>query len=366
MGSMIGLVISDLHLVPEYQTGGLRLTGDCEFALAQLSKLVEQCKPDVIIGAGDFTNAPAINSEEIRLLCDLHNILDNSGAVCMGIQGNHDRGKYFTSALLSSSMSDINGVVMDVDGIGIKGIKNIPDLHTYRELIRASNDCDILVLHARMSPFSNFDGVEALSTDDVPPDVFTIVGDTHVTQYYNNELPFCTGTNKRVLSPGFLFPRNKTELEHAEPAVCILELCKTEGLPVEVVVHEVPLLRRRCCTVTGQESDEELLGIVAANTVSFESRALPPVILIEKEYRNKYKHLDEKVLFSVYVKPSDVSTRKRTVSAGAVTGTLDNRVERAIDISLKDSTRGPAVSALLKELWKSPDPKLTLSEHLNN
>ena len=200
---MILLVLSDLHLMPEIRTSGTTLTGDCEYAINQLKSYMTQFDPEAVIIAGDIFDQPLVSNEELKLFRMLCDVLDTGRPrkkLC--IQGNHDPGKW-AIPYICFGCCDIDREPVDIEGARIGGVKYLVDAGEMKKRIaERAKDCDIVVTHASTMPFANFNA--KLVPDDFPDGRFCIVGDTHLTRYYNRH-------GKRILSPGYLYPTRKNE-----------------------------------------------------------------------------------------------------------------------------------------------------------
>lgn len=250
------LALSDLHL--GYPRGELRQFKDEDvlFAIKQVAKLVSESNYDCVIIAGDIFNSTEVNGEEIRLLNKLSEALKPvkpSNILC--IRGNHDRDRY-SIPKYTHGFVDLNDTVVTIGGFKIAGC-NYSSGERHREFLRTA-DADILVCHFPMSPFASF-GDNPITIDECPDDKVVIVGDTHKPDV-------CLKANKAAVSPGCLFPANKSELLSGFAGSCYdLVVSRDESGELGVIFTQNMLISRFGVSLASIKTSDELLA--ALNTI---------------------------------------------------------------------------------------------------
>lgn len=199
---MMILVLSDEHLRETIRTMGITLTGDCQWAIKQIKAICSRMKPDYVIHAGDTFNQRNISPAELSLFKSLIEATGVAPEMHLTIQGNHDRGgdKAFHQSMGCKS---IHGVTAILDNtLSVAGIDFDTDRSELTEFLK-STEADIHVCHYPCEKLNN--RVEsALKLSETTANL-TIVGDTHTASLIEYE-------DRLILSPGCLFPQNKTEL----------------------------------------------------------------------------------------------------------------------------------------------------------
>lgn len=241
---MVLLVLSDEHLRESIRTMGTILVGDCQYAINQIRELSSRLKPDYVIHAGDIFNQRTISPEELRLFRDL---LDATGVPPenhLTIQGNHDRGK--DKAIPQSlKCTSLHGKITSIHPcVKIYGYDYESDSESMKSHAK-NDDADITVLHYPCKPFNNM--VEsALCPDDFGRGL-TVVGDTHTASLLARD-------GKLILSPGCLFPQNKTELcsPMSVGAWVIIFDPSPSGI-TEKNIYNLPLSRRMAIDLTVEQ-----------------------------------------------------------------------------------------------------------------
>lgn len=345
---MILLVLSDLHLMPEIRTSGTTLTGDCEFAINQLKPYVTQFDPEVVIIAGDIFDQPLVSNEELKLFRMLCDVLDTGRPrkkLC--IQGNHDPGKWAIPDICFNCC-DIDREPVDIEGARIGGVKYLADAGEMKKRIaeRAKN-CDIVVTHASTMPFANFNA--KLVPDDFPDGKFCIVGDTHLTRYYNRH-------GKRILSPGYLYPTRKNEFLSNGPGAVLL---KVDG-PDQVDVYELPLQRRFAAEALNGWPDDSVISQLREH----EKDALAPIVYVEKDsVRNVTAALPFVVPVRA-VRPKKQDSEKVCISGNPRESVIGKLREAAYTL-LKDNPDKDMIVTMIEDLWNTNDPEKYLTERVS-
>lgn len=336
-------VLSDLHLCDEICTGGTALKGDCLYAISQLKALVREYRPDGVVIAGDIFNQPLVSSEELKLFRKFCEALDTNGEIFkLAVQGNHDMGSASIPAVCFA-YHDLDAEPMTIEGITFAGVKYSADLSRMKSRIADSALCDILVTHASTVPFANFTKEVKLCPDDFPDDVFTIVGDTHVTQLYERG-------GKRILSPGYFSPSRKNEFLTGTPGGCILEIRRRGAGKPEIEVYEMSLKQRFAADATELWPTPGLLRTMQEH----ENDALPALVYCSKE------DAGEITRDLPYVVPVRAARHKKDdgtvrVSIDDLSSSLIDRLTRSAGAFLKADRNRETIVPMLSDLWNAPD-----------
>lgn len=238
---MLGLVLSDLHLSAGIHTGGVYIENDCKAAIDAVASKIKDVPIEFALLPGDVFNSTKADSVELKLASYLIKKLD---VPCYVIQGNHDRGEYNIMTVCFDCVDLNNETVTLKDGTKIAGIKHIENREEMLQRLDSLDpDIDILLCHLPVSPFSTFNGSLQMAAADIAKGLLTIVGDTHITDAYeflrNPEDP---SSRAIVLSPGFLYPANKTELMTGNPGFCFID---TQGHGKMPIIYNVSLPKRQ-------------------------------------------------------------------------------------------------------------------------
>ena len=345
---MLLLVLSDLHLMPEIRTSGTTLTGDCEYAISQLKSYMTRFDPEAVIIAGDVFDQPLVSNEELKLFRMLCDVLDTGRPrkkLC--IQGNHDPGKWAIPDICFNCR-DIDREPVDIEGARIGGVKYLVDAGEMKKRIaeRAKN-CDIVVTHASTTPFANFNA--KLVPDDFPDGGFCIVGDTHLTRYYN-------GHGKRILSPGYLYPTRKNEFLSNGPGAVLL---KVDG-PNRIDVYELPLERRFAAEALNGWPDDSVVGQLKEH----EKDALAPIVYVEKD---SVRDVAAALPFVVPVRaarPKKRDPEKPRISSNPRESVI-GKLREASYMVLKDDPDKDMIVTMIEDLWNTNDPEKYLTERVS-
>lgn len=287
-----GLILSDLHLTnpkAELSKFGLEdaINGIKEIKkLCTLRKTQQGGSPrapaapppapfDFFVIAGDIFDSVSVNPSSIHLACLLRDALSDipEGYI---IRGNHDRADYNMledmfgwTQLYSDKVSYVRNSEITISGI------NYSSDDDHRKYLQAAPS-DIMVLHASMKPFGGFtEG--CLSAAECPKDRVVIVGDTHVSGVYLQD-------DRCVLSPGNLFPLNKSEITSGNSGSCfILTISKSDG-ELDVDMSPVRFTVRKALSLMDIASPEELIGNKDLNELLINSKdSLTPVVYVRRE-----------------------------------------------------------------------------------
>lgn len=250
---MIILVLSDEHLRESIRTMGVTLTGDCQYAITQIRELSKVLHPDYVIHAGDIFNQRTVSPEELSLFRSLINAVGIPAERHLTIQGNHDRGKdkAIPQSLKCTSLhaklttlpdgTRIYGRDYDSDPSAMKGYS--PDAAFA-----------IGVLHYPCKPFNNL-----VETGLCPADLsngLTIIGDTHTASLLAVD-------GKLILSPGCLFPQNKTELCSGTSVGAWAIRIPEHGDISEGDIYRLPLYHRVGIDLTSVTDPAELRAAIS-------------------------------------------------------------------------------------------------------
>lgn len=241
------LILSDLHL--DQPKGDLRRF-DLEDPITAIRSLRDYTKGiEAVIIAGDIFDSVRIDSTALHLMKELNEEL-KSIPLKFSIRGNHDRSRF-------SILEDVFGFT------SLSGEKNIrvpgditlsgcdyTDIDAHRKYLNEATS-DILVCHFPMSPFSSF-GEGNISVSECPENKVVIVGDTHKQDAYLQG-------DRCIVSPGCLFPANKTEiLSNACGTGFIMTIYKEDGV-LTVSLHPIRLKTRFGASLIAITDKDELL-----------------------------------------------------------------------------------------------------------
>lgn len=352
------LLISDLHL--NKPRGELKRFGtiDAEIALASLKSLAEQQLYDAAIIAGDVFNGTTVSSEELHLLKNLNEALFTIPAdkiYCL--EGNHDRAKF-------SILSDMLGYTelypagtyktFEIgDGITVCGC-DYANSETHREFL-SEKRADIMTCHMPMVPFASF-GDNPVSVKDCPEDCVVVVGDTHKPEVYSTD-------NRCVISPGCLFPADKTELLSGYAGSAFtLEVSKVNGeLSISLAQHS--LETRFGCVLSSISTSDELLGAIGhIRTHSTVSGDLKPVLYVPESV--PVPDVDDFEIIKLSETSDDVATEIEV--AGLDDTDLYGKIDKIMSKMLDGNTDSEKVSELTRDLIMSDDPSQVIQSFMNN
>lgn len=344
------LCLADLHLGKP--RGDLKRFGttDVEIALASLRCLVESELPDAVIIAGDIFNSTTISPEENHLLAiGLRKALSIvPSEKVYAIRGNHDRASY---SILADTCLYTDLCIQPVEiknGVTISGCDYI-NADQHREYLSEKRS-DIMVCHMPMSPFASF-GENNVSVTECPEDCVVVVGDTHVPSVYAKD-------SRCVISPGCLFPADKTEILNGVAGSCyMLEIDKVDGeLSVDIVHH--CLETRKGYDLSAIKVQDELLGgldnIKASTSIS---EAFPAVVYYDESLATP----DDPLFTFIPVKDSS----KESVESVDVDGLGDSdvfgKIDKVLSKLLASDPDSAVVSEFVKDLIMSDDADAVVS-----
>ena len=203
------LIISDTHLRPRHHAG-VKLEGDCVYAIKALGEWCRENKPEACLHGGDIFGMSRASGEELKLW---HMLNEEVGCPMYYVPGNHERDSLDNRASLAEGTRVGTrlqpGQIYEIDGYRVTGLDGEMLNRGLREKLPSVPMADILVMHSPLKQINSFSN-EALDIEEIPKHKLIICGDTHKTWM---------GTRKdgsTVVSPGCLFPQNKTELLEAD------------------------------------------------------------------------------------------------------------------------------------------------------
>lgn len=352
------LLISDLHL--NKPRGELKRFGtvDAEIALTSLKSLAEQQLYDAAIIAGDVFNGTTVSSEELHLLRILNEALStipSDKIYCL--EGNHDRAKFsILSDMLGYTELYPNGTYKTfeiAEGITVCGCDYV-NSETHREFL-SEKRADIMICHMPMIPFASF-GDNPVSVKDCPEDCVVVVGDTHKPEVYSAD-------NRCVISPGCLFPADKSELLSGYAGSAFtLEISKVTGeLSISLAQHS--LETRFGCVLSSISTSDELSGaldhIRAHSTVS---DALKPVLYVPESV--PVPDVDDFEIIKLSETSDDVATEVEV--AGLDDTDLYGKIDKIMSKMLDGNADSEKVSELTRDLIMSDDPSQVIQNFVNN
>lgn len=351
------LLISDLHL--NKPRGELKRFGtiDAEIALASLKSLAEQQLYDAAIIAGDVFNGTTVSSEELHLLKNLNEALSTIPAdkiYCL--EGNHDRAKFsILSDMLGYTELYPSGTYKTfeiADGITVCGCDYVSS-ETHREFL-SERRADIMVCHMPMVPFASF-GDNPVSVKDCPEDCVVVVGDTHKPEVYSAD-------NRCVISPGCLFPADKTELLSGYAGSAFtLEISKVAGeLSIGLAQHS--LETRFGCVLSSISTSDELLGAMQRiRAYKLVSDDLKPVLYVPESV--PVPDVDDFEIIKLSETSDDVATEIEV--AGLDDTDLYGKIDKIMSKMLDGNTDSEKVSELTRDLIMSDDPSQVIQNFVN-
>jgi predicted phosphodiesterase len=359
------LLISDLHL--NKPRGELKRFGtiDAEIALASLKSLAEQQLYDAAIIAGDVFNGVDRNSDEIHLVKNDYGDISLEQALSSipqdkiyCITGNHDRGTYNSiSDMLGYRYLYRNGTYMSYEigeGITVCGCDYV-NTETHRAFL-SEKRADIMVCHMPMIPFASF-GDNQVSVKDCPEDCVVVVGDTHKPDVYCSD-------NRLVISPGCLFPADKTELTSGcAGSAYTLKISKNNGeLSIDGLDNH-SLETRFGCVLSSISTSDELSGVIKAIRDSGRvSGQLKPVLYIPESV--PVPDVDDFEIIKLSETSEDVATEVEV--AGLDDTDLYGKIDKIMSKMLEGNIDSEKVSELTRDLIMSDDPSQVIQNFVNN
>lgn len=249
------LALADLHL--DIPKGPLKVFDleDAKTAIKSIGEIeaVKNKEVDAVVLAGDIFDSvrtDSVPSELMRLLNEELKDIPHKFA----IRGNHDRARFsILQNYCGYTALKPDDCIEIADGVTISGC-DFTGVDEHKAYLRDAKS-DILVCHFPMGPFSTYDS--NIHVTDCPTGKVTIVGDTHKPDVY-------VGEGVWVVSPGCLFPANKTELLSGYAGnAYVLDVAKEVSFfdsSLRVSISErIPLITRSGHDLSSIESLDELV-----------------------------------------------------------------------------------------------------------
>jgi DNA repair exonuclease SbcCD nuclease subunit len=336
---MKALILSDLHIEAKTRWS-TEVNEDLEYLIQQLKELpAETFNFDCVIVAGDTTDRPRENATVIKNLARLFKAVNPLDKPVYVINGNHDAGADNYLSTVCNSIRVEEGMLQIVDKqVAFLDYTNHLDyVRTYLK----HEEPDIFVIHQSSKPFIDIDieDLPVMKIEDYPMDKICIVGDTHVPAIYHSE-------GRYIISPGTLYPHNKTELLKEANFLMILDTDNKENL-----INAIPLKKR---TGIALESSKDLdtIKLSVENFLTSES-PLRPVIWLPDYAKDLFVN-DTRAVFLYFntYKDSDgeVSVIEDTTDVEAILKQLIDEIEA------DDKTKN-AVYTLTKQFIEADDPR---------
>lgn len=345
------LILSDLHL--DTPRGELKRF-DIEDAEAAIESLREYTKGiSAVIIAGDIFNAVKNDSVPFHLLGKLNEVLKDIPKKYT-IRGNHDRARFsILEDMLGYTALTQEKEILEND-LSISGC-DFTDIDTHREYLNTA-DSDILVCHFPMSPFSTF-GDSNIFVNDCPEDKVVIVGDTHKPQVYTED-------DRCVISPGCLFPANKTELLSGYAGSgFILDITKEDG-SLDLSLKQISLRKRFGADLSSINDDNELsLGLQSIKTRMAFLGDLKPVAYINSKLYPKTDEVFE--LIPVTVTDNDAAIVSADFS-GLEGEDIDARIRRILSKFFESEPNADRLTELTVELISTDDTSAVLNSFIKH
>lgn len=338
---MKALVLSDLHIEDKSRWSTTDHNEDLEFLLEQLNSMSEEIfDVDCIIVCGDTTDRPRENANVVKHLQRLFKAINPKNRPVYVINGNHDTGKdnYLTAVCDAIHVGSKQIRVKDKT---IDFLDYTNNLDVVRDFLKTST-ADILVIHQSSAPFIDLkiDDLPILHVEDYPDNKICLVGDTHISGIY-------TGNNKFIVSPGTLYPHNKTEIISKDDNNLILLDTDNKDMPVKAIMLE----KRPGMALESKKSVDSIKSSVE-NFLASESR-LQPIIWLPDFMSDVYK-TDDRAIFkfvSTYSDSPDIDISK--------VDTLDilNAINAALDLTeCKCDKVKEAAFNIIKTYAETDDP----------
>lgn len=343
------LILSDLHL--DTPRGDLKIFDleDPEKAIESLSGYTEGI--DAVIIAGDIFNAVKVDSVPMHLLGKLNEVLKDIPKKYT-IRGNHDRGRF---SILEDTLgyTALNSTPIEIaEGISISGC-DFSDIETHREYLKSATS-DILVCHFPMSPFSTFSDSN-IDVSECPCKRVVIVGDTHKPGVY-------TANDSCVISPGCLFPADKTEiLSGYAGSAFLLNIGRKYG-ELDVGLSQIWLNSRSGHDLSAiKDKDELALELESiASSKPFPAN-LRPVVYVDSTLSD-VEHPDL-VLIPVRQQVSD--TGVTTADFKGLQGEdVDARIRRILSSLYDGDSDKDSLIELTMEMITTDDPQTLISQFI--
>lgn len=359
-------IFSDLHPMDHITTGGVRLEGDCLYAIQQIEEYLNTIRLDAAFFPGDLLDAVRADGSELKLLKKLFDVIDKHQIIPkFMIQGNHDKGLVAIPEVCFQAIN-LDGLTVQLPGTTttIAGIKYQPDQAVFREKLK-NTAADILICHVSMQPFANFESEHPITPDDFPDNVLAFVGDTHLTQVYENP-----ARGQTIVSPGFLYPTDKTEFLHGQPGFTVLVLATTQEdqqtIGGRFQLFPFKLNKRAALNLVQKEGDAPAARdsvAVWADSLDADIRSvLKPVVYVRKDRLDDYDWPED--VIQIPVNTANIVVDTDTDYEAAEASSIVERIRQVVGVLLSDDRDQEAVTALCIELMGSDKPASVLSDYV--
>lgn len=337
---MKAIILSDLHIEAKSRWSESEENEDLDYLIKQLKELPpDTFDVDCIIVAGDTTNRPRENATVLKNLAKLFKAVNPLDKPVYVINGNHDSGTDNYLSTVCNSIRVEEGMVQIADKkvAFLDYTNNLDYVRTYLK----HEEPDIFVIHQSSKPFIQIDieDLPVMKIEDYPAGKICIVGDTHIPDIYTDD-------GKFILSPGSLYPHNKTELLSVDNFLITMDTDLPTGL-----IHAIPLKSRTGIALESSKSLEMIKDSIE-NFLASES-PLKPVIWLP-DYAKDLVVNDTRAVFRYFNTYKDsngeVSVIEDTTDVEAI---LKQLVD---DIEADEKTKN-AVYALTKQFIDADDPR---------
>lgn len=343
---MKALLLSDLHIEAKTRWSKSDTNEDLNFLIEQLNALPKETfDVDCIIVSGDTTDRPRENATVISNLQKLFKAVNPFNKPVYVINGNHDAGtdNYLTAICNCHRVTD---TVINVNDRNIAFLDYTNNLDKVREFLQ-QKEPDIFVIHQSSQPFINLDieDLPILKVEDYPLHKICIVGDTHIPAAYNDE------NGRFIVSPGSLYPHNKTEVLHSANYLMILDTANPSD-PIKAIP-----LKKRSGIALESSKDLESINLSVEKQLASES-PLKPIIWLPDYAKEQYLH-DDRAVFVFYNTYQDsngnVADVEDTTDVEQILNILINQIDA--DDKIKQATY-----SLVKQYIDTDDPKDVILE----
>jgi DNA repair exonuclease SbcCD nuclease subunit len=338
---MKALLLSDLHIEAKTRWSKSDTNEDLNFLIEQLNTLPKETfDVDCIIVSGDTTDRPRENATVISNLQKLFKAVNPFDKPVYVINGNHDAGtdNYLTAICNSIRVEEGMVQIADKKVAFLDYTNNLDYVRTYLK----HEEPDIFVIHQSSQPFISLDieDLPVLKVEDYPLHKICIVGDTHIPAVYNDE------NGRFIVSPGSLYPHNKTEVLHSANYLMTLDTANPDD-PIKAIP-----LKKRSGIALESSKDLESINLSVEKQLASES-PLKPIIWLPDYVKEQYLH-DDRAVFVFYNTYQDsngnVADVEDTTDVEQILNTLINQIEA-------DDKTKQATYSLVKQYIDTDDPK---------
>lgn len=338
---MKALLLSDLHIEAKTRWSKTDTNEDLDFLIKQLEAMPKEAfDVDCIIVSGDTTDRPRENATVISNLQRLFKVVNPFDKPVYVINGNHDAGidNYLTAICNCHRVTDTAVNINDRTVAFLDYTNNLDKVRAFLQ----QKEPDIFVIHQSSQPFISIDieDLPVLKVEDYPTHQICIVGDTHIPAVYTDE------DGRFIISPGSLYPHNKTEVLHSANYLMILDTANP-GDPVKAIP-----LKKRTGIALESSKDLESINLSVEKQLASES-PLKPIIWLPDYAKEQYLH-DDRAVFVFYNTYQDskgsVTDIEDTTDVDQILATLISQLYA--DDKIKQSTY-----ALVKQYIDTDDPK---------